>query len=63
VKARTDTIIGHGSTQANVGFENIFERSNDGRVVETWLGDGGRVLSYREKQELPGYKVYKSNSI
>ena len=49
VKARTDTIIGLGSTYANVGFENIFERSNDGRVVETWLGDGGRVVAYREK--------------
>jgi hypothetical protein len=38
VKARTDTIIGHGSAYANVGFDNIFERSNDGRVVKTYLG-------------------------
>jgi hypothetical protein len=49
VKARTDTIIGLGSAYANVGFENVFERSNDGRVVETFLGNGSRVISYREK--------------
>jgi hypothetical protein len=49
VKARTDTVIGHGSAYANVGFENIFERSNDGRVVETFLGDNARVVSYKEK--------------
>jgi len=55
VKMRTDTIIGMGSTYANVGFENIFERSNNGRVVETYLPDKTKVIGYREKKELPGY--------
>ena len=63
MKARTDTVIGMGSAYANVGFDNVFERSNDGRVVETWIGDGGRVVAYREKQELPGYKEYKTNTV
>lgn len=63
VKARTDTVIGMGSAYANVGFDNIFERSNDGRVVETLLPEGARVIGYREKQELPEYKQYKTNTI
>lgn len=40
VKARTDTIIGLGSSYANVGFEDLFERSNDGRIVDSYLPDG-----------------------
>lgn len=62
VKARTDTIIGMGSAYANVGFENIFERSNDGRVVETYI-EGNKIITYLEKQELPEYKQYKTNRI
>lgn len=48
VKMRTDTIIGMGSAYANVGFDNIFERSNDGRLIETFVGDI-KVVSYLEK--------------
>jgi DNA-binding cell septation regulator SpoVG len=55
VKMRTDTIIGLGSAYASVGFENLFERSNDGRIVHTLLPDGTKVMGYREKRELPGY--------
>ncbi|CAD8207264.1 unnamed protein product [Paramecium octaurelia] len=62
VKQRTGTIIGMGSAYANVGFDNIFERSNDGRVVETFY-QGCKVISYIEKQELPEYKQYKTNRI
>ena len=40
VKARTDTVIGIGSAYANVGFEDLFERSNNGRIVDTYLPDG-----------------------
>lgn len=40
VKARTDTVIGLGSAYANVGFEDLFERSNTGRIVDTYLPDG-----------------------
>lgn len=48
VKQRTDTVIGMGSAYANVGFDNIFERSNDGRVVETYV-EGHKIVSYLEK--------------
>lgn len=27
------SITGHGSSYANVGFDNLFDRSNDGRIV------------------------------
>jgi len=37
-----------GSAYANVGFDNIFERSNDGRLVETFV-DGTKIVSYLEK--------------
>lgn len=43
VKARTNTVIGEGSSYANVGFDDILERSNDGRLVETFLPDGTHV--------------------
>lgn len=52
-----------GSAYANVGFDNLFERSNDGRVVETFLGEKARVVTYREKQELPNLNEYKTNTI
>jgi len=48
------TIIGLGSTYANVGFSDIFERSYDGKVVETILPEGTKVIGYKEKKELPG---------
>jgi hypothetical protein len=37
VTARADTIIGMGSSYANVGYGNLFERSNDGKIIETYL--------------------------
>ena len=59
VKSRTKTVMGQGSAYANVGFENLFERSYDGRIVETYLMDGTIVKGYREKQELSGYENFK----
>lgn len=47
VKARTDTIIGLGSAYANVGFDSLFERSNNGVILETYLSDGTKVVGYR----------------
>lgn len=47
VKARTDTIIGLGSAYANVGFDSLFERSNNGVIIETYLPDGTKVVGYR----------------
>ena len=46
VTSRADTIIGSGSSYANVGFSNLFERSNDGRIIETYLQDGIKVIGY-----------------
>lgn len=63
IKARTDSIIGLGSAYANVGFDNLFERSNNGVIVETYLPDGSRVIGHREKRELPGYNSYTTNQI
>jgi hypothetical protein len=47
VKARTDTIIGLGSAFANVGHDSLFERSNNGIIIETYLPDGSKVVGYR----------------
>ncbi|EAR91082.3 hypothetical protein TTHERM_00430030 (macronuclear) [Tetrahymena thermophila SB210] len=63
VKARTDTVIGLGSAYANVGFDNLFERSNNGIIIETYLPDGTKVVGYKEKQELPGYNQFQTNHI
>lgn len=41
------TIIGLGSTYADVGFTDIFARSHDGRVVETILPEGTKVIGYK----------------
>ena len=60
---RTDTVIGQGSAYASVGFENLFERSNDGRIVQTMLPDGSKVVGYREKKELLGYNKFITNNI
>lgn len=63
VKQRTDTVIGMGSSFAYVGFDNLFERSNDGRILETFLPDGTKVTGYKEKKELPGYNQFQTNII
>lgn len=63
VKARTDTVIGIGSSYANVGFEDLFERSNNGRIVDTFLPDNTCVRGYVEKGELPGYNNFEVNNI
>lgn len=52
-----------GSSYANVGYDNIFERSNDGRLVETFVPDGTIIRSYREKRELPGYNQFEKLNI
>jgi len=49
------TVIGMGSAYADVGFHDIFERSHDGRVTETYLPDGSKIVNYKEMKELPGY--------
>lgn len=63
VKARTDSVIGLGSAYANVGFDNLFDRSNNGIIIETYLPDGTKVVGYKEKQELPGYNLFQTNHI
>ncbi|KRX02221.1 hypothetical protein PPERSA_04843 [Pseudocohnilembus persalinus] len=63
VKARTDTVIGMGSAYANVGVNNLFERSNNGRIVDTYLPDGTQVRGYVEKKELPGYEQFEINNV
>ena len=40
VKSRTKTIIGLGSCDAGLGYENILLRSNDGRLSEVYFSDG-----------------------
>ncbi|EGR33457.1 hypothetical protein IMG5_051980 [Ichthyophthirius multifiliis] len=63
IKSRTDTIIGIGSAYASVGFDNLFERSNDGKIIEAYLLDGTKVISYKEKKELPGFNKHQLNRI
>lgn len=46
------TVIGMGSAYADVGFKDIFERSFDGRITETYLPDKTKIISYLEKKEL-----------
>eukprot|EP00826_Nyctotherus_ovalis_P014826 TRINITY_DN14164_c0_g4_i1.p1 TRINITY_DN14164_c0_g4~~TRINITY_DN14164_c0_g4_i1.p1 ORF type:complete len:172 (+),score=33.46 TRINITY_DN14164_c0_g4_i1:204-719(+) len=38
-------------------------RSNDGRVLETYLPDGTFVETYKEVQQLPGIDTFSSNFI
>ncbi len=57
-KIRNGAIIGIGGAFAQVGYTNIFERSWDGRLVETYLNDGTVVKGYKEKRELPGYNKF-----
>ncbi len=49
-KQRNGAVIGHGGAFAEVGYSNLFERSWDGRIVETYLHDGTKVVGYKEKQ-------------
>ena len=63
VKARMGTIIGMGSSSAYQGFENIMERSFNGRVTETYLPDGSKVVGYQEKRELEGYENYETCNV
>ena len=46
-KQRNGAVIGHGGAFAEVGYNNLFERSWDGRIVETYLHDGTKVSGYR----------------
>lgn len=48
----------------SVGHDNLFERSNDGRIIKTYLADGTQVSTYKEKRELnTGYQEYETNYI
>ena len=35
------------------------ERSNNGRVTETYLPDGTKIVGYKEKRELEGYNKFE----
>jgi hypothetical protein len=63
VKARANTIIGLGGTDALMGFDDIIERSCDGRICETFLPDGCVVQTYRERQELEGFNNFSTNTV
>ncbi len=55
-------ILSQEGTDATKGQTNLFERSWDGRIVETYLHDGTKVCSYKEKSnddaELYTHLVY-----
>jgi hypothetical protein len=55
IKARAATIIGLGGADALMGRDGIMERSHGGLISETYLPDKSVILTYLEKQELPGY--------
>ncbi|CAD8197924.1 unnamed protein product [Paramecium octaurelia] len=59
-KQRSGTIMRKNNT--TVGFDNIIDRSHDGRIVETFY-QGCKVVSYLEKYEIPDSKQYKTNRI
>lgn len=58
VKARSNTIIGLGGTDALMGKDNIMERSNGGVISEVLLPDRTILQTYMEMQELPGYNKF-----
>lgn len=63
-KIRQSTVIGFGGSDALLGSDqSLMERSNDGYLITTLLPDGSTMESYREKQELEGYKQTETNSI
>ena len=49
VKARSQTVIGLGGTDALMGLESILERSNTGKIMEVLLPDNTLVQSYVER--------------
>ena len=55
IKARAATVIGLGGADALMGRDGIMERSHGGLISETYLPDKTVILTYLEKQELPGY--------
>jgi hypothetical protein len=63
VKARSNTIIGLGGTDALMGKDNIMERSNGGVISEVLLPDRTIVQTYFEKQELPGYNKFSQSLV
>jgi hypothetical protein len=63
VKARSNTIIGLGGTDALMGAQNIMERSNGGLISEVLMPDRTVLQTYFEKQELPGYNRFSSSLI
>lgn len=63
VKVRSNTIISRGGTDALLGADDLMIRSNDGRIVETFLSDGTCVETYKEVQQLPGVDVYTHNFV
>jgi hypothetical protein len=58
VKARSNTVIGLGGTDALMGKDSIMERSNGGVISEVLLPDRTVIQTYFEKQELPGYNKF-----
>lgn len=63
VKARSNTVIGLGGTDALMGKDSIMERSNGGVISEVLLPDRTVVQTYFEKQELPGYNKFSQSLI
>lgn len=63
VKARSNTVIGLGGTDALMGKDSIMERSNGGVISEVLLPDRTIVQTYLEKQELPGYNKFSKSLI
>lgn len=63
VKARSNTIIGIGGTDALMGKDSIMERSNGGIVSEVLLPDRTILQTYFEKQEQAGYNCFSKSLI
>ena len=50
-------ILSQSGRDATKGQENLFERSWDGRIIETYLHDGTKVCGYKEKSNV-GAELY-----
>ena len=48
---------------AAVGKDDIMMRTFDGRVVETFLPSGCKIIGYLEKKELEGYNNYLTSDM
>ena len=48
---------------AAVGKDDIMMRTFDGRVVETFLPSGCKIIGYLEKKELEGYNNYLTSYV